>query len=211
MGKNYQGVHGNWTGKVGNVVGAMKDGRTILRIYQPIVANPNTEGQQLQRSKLSLVAEFLRNMSAIVKLGYTPNTKYGTRWSDCIRENMRNAISVVGGAASLDYTKVVISNGNLDLPLNLTASNDANDLTFAWTDNSGVGNALATDVLVYAIKNKTKDVWMAADSNTARSTRSYTIALPSAWSGDEIYIYAFMKRADGSMSSETAYIGDIVL
>ena len=211
MGKNYQGVHGNWTGKVGNVVGAMKDGRTILRIYQPIVANPNTAGQQLQRSKLSLVAEYLRNLANIVKLGFTPNMKYGTRWSDCIRENMRNAISVVGGAASLDYTKVSISNGNLDLPVSPSASNDANDVTIQWTDNSGVGNALASDKLIYAIRNKDKNVWMSGDSTTARSARSFTIAMPSAWTSDTIYIYGFFVRADGSMSSDTMYLGEIIL
>lgn len=211
MAKNYQGVNGNWSGKVGNNVGAVSNGRTVIRIYQPIVANPQTAAQMLQRSRLSITSSFLRSLAGVIKLGWKAISKYGTAWADCIKQNMEEAVSLVGGVYTLDQSKIVMSRGGVDLPYNLTASNDANDLTFSWTDNSGVGTALATDEFVYLIKNKAKNQWVAAKSAAVRSTRTFTFACPSAWTGDDIYVYGFFVRADESDASVTQYLGQITL
>lgn len=211
MAKNYQGVNGNWSGKVGNNVGAVSNGRTVIRIYQPIVSNPQTAAQMLQRSRLSIVSSFLRSLAGVIKLGYKAVSKFGTAWADCIKQNMDEAVSLVGGVYTLDESKVVMSRGGVDLPYGLTATNDANDLTFQWTDNSGVGTALATDELVYLIKNKDRNQWVAAKSAAVRSTRTFTFACPSAWSGESIHVYAYFVRADESDASNTVYLGQIVL
>lgn len=211
MAKNYQGVNGNWSGKVGNNVGAVSNGRTVIRIYQPIVSNPQSAAQMLQRSRLSIASSFLRSLAGIIKAGWKEVSKYGTAWADCIKQNMEEAISLVGGVYTLDESKVVMSRGGVDLPYGMSASNDGNDLTFQWTDNSGVGTALATDVLVYLIKNKARGQWVAANSGVARSTRTFTYACPSAWTGEDIYVYAFFVRADDSDASSTQYLGQITM
>ena len=54
MGKQYGGMFANWYGKIGNVVGRIRQGRTIVAIYQPNVSNPRTDAQIAQRERFSL-------------------------------------------------------------------------------------------------------------------------------------------------------------
>lgn len=51
------GIAGKGTGKVGSMVYAISGGEQIVRQYNPIVANPNTERQVTQRSKFKLMTQ----------------------------------------------------------------------------------------------------------------------------------------------------------
>lgn len=51
------GIAGKGTGKVGSMVYAISGGEQIVRQYNPIVANPNTERQVTQRSKFKLLTQ----------------------------------------------------------------------------------------------------------------------------------------------------------
>ena len=51
------GIAGKGTGKVGSMVYAISGGEQIVRQYNPVVANPNTERQVTQRSKFKLLTQ----------------------------------------------------------------------------------------------------------------------------------------------------------
>lgn len=51
------GIAGKGTGKVGSMVYAISGGEQIVRQYNPIVANPNTERQVTQRTKFKLMTQ----------------------------------------------------------------------------------------------------------------------------------------------------------
>jgi len=65
MGKNI-GLIGNVRGKVGNVVFYTSGGLQCSRVYQPVVANPQTKGQRDQRLKMNLVGRFSQAVPAAV-------------------------------------------------------------------------------------------------------------------------------------------------
>lgn len=56
MGKIY-GLFGSMTGKVADVVMAVRNGEQIVRKYQPIVSNPSTSGQLESRAKLKMMSQ----------------------------------------------------------------------------------------------------------------------------------------------------------
>ncbi len=58
------GIAGKGTGKVGSMVYAISGGEQIVRQYNPIVANPNTERQVTQRSKFKLLTQLAASMAA---------------------------------------------------------------------------------------------------------------------------------------------------
>lgn len=81
MGKNYAGILGQFTGKVGNVVGAVSRGVQTTRVYQPIVNNPKTEKQILQRKLLVDANAFIKNeckygLQPLLKKKYYSTTAY---------------------------------------------------------------------------------------------------------------------------------------
>lgn len=51
------------SGKTGSFVFRQKGGQTIVSQYQPIVKNPNSEGQQAQRAKFKLMSQLAAIMS----------------------------------------------------------------------------------------------------------------------------------------------------
>ena len=69
MAKQFGGAFANYYGKVGNVIARIRQGRTILSIYQPNVHNPRTEAQVAQRTDFGLITKFLSPLSQILKYG----------------------------------------------------------------------------------------------------------------------------------------------
>ena len=58
-----QGISGGLSGKTGSFTYRQSRGQTIVSQYQPIVKNPNTEGQQNQRAKFKLMSQLAAIMS----------------------------------------------------------------------------------------------------------------------------------------------------
>lgn len=76
-----QGIVGGMSGKMGNAVFRQRNGETIVSQYQPIVANPNTEAQQVARAKFKLITQLASIMApAIVnrpaRQGRNPRTGF---------------------------------------------------------------------------------------------------------------------------------------
>lgn len=58
-----EGITGGLSGKMGSAVFRQSGGKTIASQYQPIVKNPNSEGQQGQRAKFKLMTQLAAIMS----------------------------------------------------------------------------------------------------------------------------------------------------
>lgn len=61
-----QGISGGLSGKTGSYTFRQSRGQTIVSQYQPIVKNPNTQGQQTQRAKFKLMSQ----LAAIMSTGF---------------------------------------------------------------------------------------------------------------------------------------------
>lgn len=67
MAKIY-GLFGSMTGKVADVVMAVRNGEQIVRKYQPVVSNPNTAAQVANRAKLKLMSQLSAVMGPYVAI-----------------------------------------------------------------------------------------------------------------------------------------------
>lgn len=215
MGKAFQGVYGAFVNKVGNVVGRVRQGVQVYSIYQPSVANPRTTSQVSNRTKFSLVAGLMSKILPAVKVGFKflDGYKYGSAFSSALGYNLTKSQCVISGSQGLeiDFAKVVVAEGQLASPFNLQASVDGVNISFTWADNSGIGNALATDKLYCCVYNKVKNESVFNTAIAARSERTATIACPTAWSSNSVEVYTFFTREDGSLVSTSNYAGTFSL
>lgn len=207
MAKNYQGINGNWSGKVGNNVGAVSCGRTVIRIYQPIVANPRTEAQLAQRARLSAAVAFLKGSAAALRLGMVQRPACQSAFSVAVSKVMAVAISGTYPALSVDPALVPISNGSISLPYNPTATYDSGSIEFVWTDNSGIGDAKAEDAAYIVVRRKDTGDWV-VQSGGVRSDRNASYAVPASWAGKVVDVYFFMWRS-ATQSSPSVYLGQL--
>lgn len=207
MGKQYGGMFANWYGKVGNVVGRIRQGRTIVSIYQPNVSNPRTDAQIAQRARFTALAKPLAAMSGFLKVGFhnLDGYKTGNYYSAAIGYNMRipNIFDEQGSEVEVDLSKLAVSNGNIDLPYSPSATADGTTLSMTWADNSGMGNALATDNVMVLAYNAIKNVSMFNTAIAERAERNATMQLPSAWTGDNVNVWIAMRRGDLIVGNST--------
>lgn len=217
MGKSMQGIHGNWWGRVGNIVGRMSQGRTIYSIYQPNVHNPKTAAQVTARTKFGLVTHFLAGASAYIAKGFhgLDGYKYGNPYSAAVGYNCKiNNIIIHNQQTNtdmVDYTLAVLSEGSVDLPYSPNATADGTTLSLTWADNSGMGNAETDDKVMVAVYNPTKNQWIFNTSLAERNERNGTFALPTAWTGDTVNVWMSMYRESNNEASKSSFLASLPL
>lgn len=209
MGKSYQGVHGNYSGKVGNVVARASKGRTILSIYQPNVANPQTTKQTKVRGIFAMVVEFASKVSSWAGIMMKGDTKYGTGYSNMIRSVYKNDAISNTTPAELLYSRILVSQGSVPLPYNVSGVIDSQLLNVSWSDNTDGDKALSTDKSCALVYNSAKKASVYVLDNSNRASQLLTLTLPTAWSGDSVDIWFSMRREDGSEQSDSFYVGSL--
>lgn len=211
MGTIKQGILGGFSGKVGTVVGSSWKGISYMRGRAQSVKNPRTEGQMEQRSKFALALDFLKPITAFIRIGYKVYANKQTAFNAAMSYIVKNAISGAFPNYSLDHSLALVSRGSLTQPLNANAAMGAGKVTVSWTDNSGQGDAQATDVAMPLAFNVDKGE---AVFNTAAATRADQHAelnFPADWVGDTVEIYVGFVSADGVSVTNSLYLGSKVV
>lgn len=73
-----QGISGGLSGRTGSYTFRQSRGETIVSQYQPIVKNPNTQGQQTQRAKFKLLTQLAAVMApGVGTMGVTKRAGHG--------------------------------------------------------------------------------------------------------------------------------------
>lgn len=211
MGKCNQGVFGNWTKRVGNVVGRVVNGRNIYSIYQPNVSNPQTEVQQQLRTKFSMLSKFGSVNAGFLKPGLLESKGEGTWLSRFVSVNFDDGITGTWPSYELNFSKLIMSQGNVDLPYNPAAQLQGSDINITWTDNSGIGNARDNDKVMFIVFNKDKSQSIADTEAADRSTRQASYSLPASWNGDTVYVYFAMYRVQAKVASASVFLGQFTI
>lgn len=113
------GLNGILRGRQGNNVFSVQNGTQVVKAYQPVVSNPRTFPQQIQRSKFALAGK----LSAVVPSGALVGLDGGNKRSrrsvfvGLIAKNATITTSQSGSGvsvnASIAYDKIVFSQGSL--------------------------------------------------------------------------------------------------
>lgn len=191
----------------------MRKGVQIASVYQPVVANPNTEGQQEWRYRFSQITSMGRMCANFINLGFAAYSKEMSARNYFMKKNVSDVFSGTWPNLTLSYNKLVFAAGTVDLPWNPANTASESAITFTWTDNSGIGNAQATDKASFLIINKSQGTAQALTDVATRSAATYSYTFPTAWAGDEVELYMFMR---GSLQyanecSPSVYLGNITL
>ena len=85
-------------------------------------------------------------------------------------------------------------------------SSAANVVTFTWSDNSGMGNAQATDLAMPLIYNEFRDEAVFVLEGATRDAGTMEVTVPESWSGDTCAFYLAFASADGKLVSNSTFI-----
>lgn len=199
--------------KLGNAVGRKWRTLDVLAVYNGRPRNPRTSAQQMNRLHFGTLGNLAMSFSSIIALGYT-KTCAGTPVpprSYFIKENWGQVAVASPTTATVDYPEIVCGKGTL-----VAASYGAADfsdplsVSVPLTDNTGVGNALATDKVQIFVYSPEAQAGMISDVKT-RSDESVVCVVPADWNGHRVHVYGITYGANGTdnegLNSVSRYLG----
>lgn len=209
MGKIKRGILGGFSGRVGNIIGGAWKGIAYMRSMPLSVANPKTAAQVNQRSSFkACVALAQLILTSTIKPLWDRFASGMSGFNEFVSLNVKSAY--VDGVLQPAYLK--ISKGSLlPCPIDgLIASAGGNNVELQWTDNSGVGNALATDKAYAVVINTATGAVIASSGLVARNVESLIIQNANFALNDTVSCYLAFKSLDGYKVSDTEYAGGVV-
>lgn len=143
------GFTGKGTGKLGSSVFSVNGGEQIVRQYQSVVANPNTEAQVDQRAKMKLMSQVAAALAPILAF-----RKAGLKSARnlFISKNFAS-VTATEGEASVNIPNLQITQGTIGLPV-LAATRQENTLNVFFDTKPSTNVTTRT---VFCLVSRTSD------------------------------------------------------
>lgn len=205
----YQG-----SGKIGNMVGYKLYGKQCFRAYQPVVANPKSTVQTLNRAKLAFMSRLASLFLGAARLGMTAQGKSEGHSGFC--EFVQTNIGYVTGssvdALTIDPMGIKVAEGTVPNALfssTPTSINAAEINVNILNMNQDTTNASDNDD-IYAVvySPDAEGVCVSAPIKRSSVSRSITVSVPQGWSGMDCHCYGFALNAEGK-ASRSQYCGHV--
>jgi hypothetical protein len=200
MGSIKQGILGAFSGKVGTVIGYTLRGVAYMRGLATGFTDANTQAQQDQRAKFKLAVKFLRPLVALLHISFKHASEKMSGFAAAMSYTLENAITGVSPLFAIDYTKILVSMGNLPGALNAGAvSVEAGVIDISWDDNSWDFGAKATDKVVLVAYCEALGKSVSVIGAASRITGVQSIELPELFQGNAVQVWiGFTNDADFS-------------
>ena len=148
MAKMNWGILDGFFGKVGTVVGSFWKSIPVMRAYKRVVRNPKTESQQLVRTRFAAINSLSGAFHSALQLGLAEVARRckQTEGDVFVARNWECVHADTPGAATVDYTELVIADGKLPEVLFGNASfAEPLQVSVPMTDTTGVIDADSHD------------------------------------------------------------------
>lgn len=203
MGKINQGILGGFSGKVGPIVGCQWKSKYYIRAHAAKVSNPHTPQQQVQRGKFATAFNFLKGIKPFIRIGYKESAQEKSAFNAAMSYMLKKAVTGSDKGVTIDYDRVLVSSGSLMPAFGGTATTCKDNISFCWTDNSGMGNAENEDIALLLVYNTNKETAVYDTQAALRSDGQAELRLPTDWQGDELVAYLGFCSADGNYASNS--------
>jgi len=215
MGSFNRGVHGGFSGKIGNVVGAHWRGIDYMRSLPRVAkGRPVTKEQMEHRVNFAAVVAFAKPISFVFNVGYGKLAKQKlTGYNLAVRQIYREAIVGEYPDVSVDPTLVRISTGDLVRPHNpAIEALSGQVLRVSWVDKTQERKKMDhSDLAIVVAYNPTKAEYQYDIGGAKRLDEELLLELPDYFAGDEVHVYLGMVSKTGGIACNSLYLGTVVV
>jgi len=212
MARISKGILGGFSGKVGTVVGFNWRGIDVMRSVPKKGNRIPTSKQAEVQAQFTLTAHFLNPIKPILSDYFGQPSAEKSRYNLAFSYHNREAIIGTYPDYEIDFPKVIVTKGELlglDQPVVAALPNA--ELKFNWTDNSGSGEAKATDQLLVVVFNPARELFAYITQAANRVDASFTYNLPDQWVGDTVHCWVSMADDMGKKCANSVYLNSVVL
>lgn len=198
MSKTSKNILGDQRGKIGKVVGRVREGEQMYSAAPGPRGSHATPKQREYRARFSAVVKMGKPLKGAIKIGMKESASkkhLQSPFNLFVTHNLRHTTyDDVTGLAVPDYEAIVLSEGVIPF-VSFEAPSFAEPLkvTVAFNGNDDYPGALAEDT-VYAVAYA-PDLSQSAMGIAARSADTVSIVVPSSWRGKTIHIWGFVRTS----------------
>ena len=193
MGKVQMGILDGFVGKVGTVVGSFWKSKPVMRAYKRNISDRNSEAQQLVRTRFSAAGSLAGTFLSAIQLGLRniARAKHMTEGDIFVKLNWGSVHADTPGAATVDYTELVIARGNLpEAQFGSPSFSDPLTVDVPMTDTSDMIGADAADQIYIFVYSPEAGAGMLGEVER-RDSGSIKCVVPAYWNGHRVHIYGF--------------------
>lgn len=203
MAKAKEGILGSFSGKVGPVVGCKGKNGYYMRAL-PAGGNPTrSEEQRSARSKFAVAIGLAKTLTPFFRVGYKEFAATRSSFNAAVSCILNNAVVAGADGPVVDFDKVLVSHGGLMTVEGAAVDWVGDEVRFTWQDNSGKGNAVATDVALLLVYDKASGQSFYDVNAGCRSSGTAMLQLPQGWNAETSAVYLGFRSADGEAVSNS--------
>jgi len=204
MGKLTNGIFGAVNGKVGNIIGYNLNGQQVIRTIG-VNNKPLSEKQLNNKLQMKVIMQFFHQMDTLIQMGFSPEARNTTKnyHNLAIAYNKPNALTGFYPDVAIDFSKILISAGNLPQPENTKIERIGNQLEFTW---EGIRNTDQVMLLAYAPITK-QMVFEASGAKRAQGKEK--LILKPGMENEILELYISFVSNDRMQAANSLYLGSI--
>ena len=203
------GAFGHPNGKIGNMVFYKLKGQTVCREIgkqgKPSRKQlANYQAMQVTMALVKPMKDFIRNSFELEARGTVKNAH-----NLAVSYNKKQALQGEYPNISVDYSKVVLSYGELPGARDFSISKTETGLILNWNPESYAGGHDGDDILMIQLCHPLRKKGSTFLNASRRDSGQVFIPVSQSYIHEPIEAYACFKPADGKQISNSIYLGNI--
>lgn len=199
---------GKTRGSIGGVTFASWKGINVAKSKAEQVANPNSTGQQTQRSKFATAVSLYKQMSALVQFGFAQLAIKKSAYNAFASKNLTNGSITQAAPDAIGVpANFFISDGTLTAtPINSVDAIHGEPYIKVYFPEALSGNQLQNDVPLIAIANASGSIVATSINNGIRDSGNVSVEMPTTLTNGQIYkVYLGFYQPSTRRASLSAY------
>jgi hypothetical protein len=208
MGRFKNGLNGIFTGRIGNLIGIERNGQQFGRSMPRPSKKPPTQAQLNQRTKFGTAMNWLRPLSSFITIGYQSGRDNATPLNRALSYHLNEAMPGTGPTYQMDYTKVILSRGELLVSWVLEVLPQGNHILYIKWDNPPETVYCHSEDLVNLIfYNPQKEQYLTFENVAERAAKEVSLQIEKDFAGDTVHGWMHCANKEGTQVSTSVYLG----
>lgn len=210
MARLKNGILGHITGRVGDMIYYMLNGKLVARNISKISTVPPSELQLASRARFAIANSFTKSVKNFVKVSFGEAKGPGQNaYNKAISTVLLNALSGEYPEYTLDYSKVILSLGSLQPARESSAELENGEVVFTWLSNNKWPVA-ADRVMMIAYCEELEEVVYSVGGQKRIVGRD-VLNIPQEWSGQRVHLYISFCSEDQKKVANSEYLGNLII
>ncbi|WP_316751939.1 DUF6266 family protein [Pedobacter gandavensis] len=203
------GPFGHPSGKIGNTIFYMLKGQPVCRSN----GKPGKVSlkQKANRQEMSVAMELLKPMKDFINVSFKMESAGSVKNPHNLATSYNKKQALTGDYPNIkvDYSKVVLSRGLLEMATDLKVSKAADGLQLSWDSGMEEHSAL-DDIMMVLVSHPTRKRASTFLNAGRRGDGSCFIPLDKDWMlKEQMEVYVCFKSSNEKLISDSAYLGNL--